>query len=247
MTEVKERPILFSGPMVRAILSGSKTQTRRILKPQPREDQIMPANWAEVMEYNPDAIYGDGLTWGALQENGEYHSFKCPYGKPGGRLWVREAHCPRYFDDGSTGYRADYDKALVGDVVPEPKWTPSIHMFRKNSRINLEITNIRVERLQDISEEDAKAEGVEPLFSKEELIKCSDVKPAANSFKNYLWHGHFGSCGGGNKQSDQWPYQFSNYQKAKDSFSSLWELINGDRSWDASPYVWVVEFKVVKP
>jgi hypothetical protein len=131
-----ERPILFSAPMVRAILSGTKTQTRRVVKG-------MALLWLRPDGFTPEFT--------ALPENG-----LCPYGQPGDRLWVREAW--RAWPDG-VAYRADISDADLADAVHAP-WRPSIHMHRAASRITLEITAVRVERLQDISEADAKAEGV---------------------------------------------------------------------------------------
>ena len=122
-----ERPILFSAPMVRAILDGNKTQTRRVVKLKP--------DYMETFLRLPNKVAC------------------CPYGQPGGRLWVRET-----FEDCESAlhscvlYRAD-------GGTPGTKWTPSIHMPRWASRITLEITGVRVERLQDISEEDAISEG----------------------------------------------------------------------------------------
>lgn len=136
---MKERPILFSAPMVRALLDGRKTQTRRVVKPQPtatREEAIR--------------TYGKGGTF--ILEAG-FFGVRCPYGQLGDRLWVRETWgaCA-----GSPVYRAD-DNATCPDGG---RWKPSIHMPRWASRITLEVTGVRVERLQDISEEDAIAEGV---------------------------------------------------------------------------------------
>jgi len=150
---MKERPILFSGPMVRAILEGRKTQTRRVVKPQPAH---IPGIGTVL---NIDTITGRA----------------CPYGNPGDRLWVREAWAHRRWMLGdaspnpTTVYRADGE-----DLKGCARWRPSIHMPRWASRIALEVVSVRVERLQDISEEDAKAEGIDwvigyrsriPLFS----------------------------------------------------------------------------------
>jgi len=145
---MKERPILFSGPMVRAILDGSKTQTRRIAK----EFNEMP---------NLDGILRRFPNIDVPVQKG------CPYGTPGDRLWVREtwAHerdgtgCP---DDTGVLYRATdpgWDDEGTG-----LRWRPSIFMSRASSRILLEITDVRVQRLQEISEEDARAEGVTPTM-----------------------------------------------------------------------------------
>ncbi len=137
----KERPILFSAPMVRAILEGQKTVTRRVIKTQP--GKVSAAGLPKFFEHG---------------DTGRRIIPKCPYGKPGDRLWVRETW--GYWDDGcgtaeestSVIYKADHER-------PEPKrWRPSIHMFRADSRIDLEITAVRAERLQDITQEHAEAE-----------------------------------------------------------------------------------------
>lgn len=149
-----ERPILFSGPMVRAILEGRKTQTRRILKPQPIEHD-------GIIECGP-AIAG---SMHALHQ--WLIANKCPYGKPGGtRLWVREKHAVWHRDGwvegGVTIEPADrgvYYWADQGAMHQVGKWTPSIHMPRWASRITLEVEGVRVERLQDITRGDAMAEG----------------------------------------------------------------------------------------
>lgn len=154
MKTVKERPILFSAPMVRAILDGTKTQTRRIVKSE------IVLDWLDAAKFNPEFV--------AHPEND-----MCAHGKIGDLLWVRETwrgwvrinplnESPKY---GVARYvpaklecnKLDYKATSQEDDEP---YRPSIHMPRWASRINLEITNIRVERLQDISEEDAKAEGV---------------------------------------------------------------------------------------
>jgi hypothetical protein len=119
---MSERPILFSGPMVRALLEGRKTQTRRIVKGHPHV--LPPLN------------------------------IGCPYGVPGDRLWVRETWHPS--DSGPELYAADYDSKERAGVEA---WKPSIHMPRRASRITLEVTDVRVERLQDITEDEARAEG----------------------------------------------------------------------------------------
>lgn len=140
---MKERPILFSASMVQAILAGTKTQTRRVVKPQPPNGLLL------------ELWYG-----------------VCPYGKVGDQLWVRETwnhDCYPYpiSDNPIIHYRADYlDDPLGADLELSKdgirrKWMPSIYMPRKASRIQLEITNVRVERLNDISEADAVSEGVE--------------------------------------------------------------------------------------
>ena len=147
---MKERPILFSGAMVRALLADTKTQTRRIVKPQP---QMVTNNRTLPWEGDP----------AALMRLMEIQGKHCPYGQPGDRLWVREtwAHGVQAMaaasdEDGPFVYAADGStQGRLGE-----RWRPSIHMPRWASRITLEITGVRVERLQDISEADAIAEGV---------------------------------------------------------------------------------------
>lgn len=148
---MKERPILFSAPMVIAILSGSKSQTRRVVKMKPHhqiEERDNGTPWPWMYDGERDAD-----SWMA-----------CPYGQPGDRLWVRETFVRI---DGQTrpwietDYKATYTHGdRLGDSLGiRKKWSPSIHMPRHASRITLEITSVRVERLQDISEADAQAEG----------------------------------------------------------------------------------------
>lgn len=152
---MKERPILFSAPMVRALLDGSKAQTRRVVKCpyKPWKGRVYDAPWTVVRH--------SGGGWRATQhredgsiidEIGEA-GFPCPYGVPGDRLWVRETFGPC---DGWLCYRATEGEKCVPDGG---KWRPSIHMPRWASRITLTVTDVRVERLQDISEADAIAEG----------------------------------------------------------------------------------------
>ncbi|AEI76693.1 protein UPF0868 [Cupriavidus necator N-1] len=153
---MKGRPILFSGAMVRAILDGRKTQTRRIVKPQPEvnEQGNLVGDWL--------AKPLDGLLLPRLQDI----TIHCPYGKPGDRLWVRETWAqPTAMDPGPTVYRADYPACVPADFTNIPPaeaitWKPSIHMPRAMCRLALEVTGVLVERLNDCSEADAAAEGV---------------------------------------------------------------------------------------
>ena len=155
---MKERPILFSAPMVRAILAGAKTQTRRVAKP------IKHPDLGNV--YSPGAL---------VLEHEPRHVIEraCPYGQPGDRLWVREAFdfMPDQSPDNPAGCQIVYwatgsyqNRTAPSDYNPmiygREKIRPSIHMPRWASRITLEITGVRVERLQDISASDALAEGV---------------------------------------------------------------------------------------
>lgn len=146
---MKERPILFSGVMVRAILEGRKTQTRRII---PFSTNLLTA---DSLFKNPNKIkWTDGFGFTSNGSVMNVREVACRYGKPGDRLWVRET-----FKTSTRGwvYKATSQHDHSNDLLP---WKPSIFMPRHASRITLKITNIRVERLNDISEEDAKAEGV---------------------------------------------------------------------------------------
>ena len=193
---MKERPILFSAPMVRAILDGTKTQTRRVVKftREPIEHPQM----ADVLT----ARIGQRDVWVNSQASHPNHISKaCPYGQTGDRLWVREAFHLRTGlgpVEKRLSYRADGYLHMRG-------WTPSIHMPRFASRILLEISGVRVEKLQDISPEDAEDEGVIPM--------------TGDNYLDNLLRG----------------------------FRFTWESINGPESWEANPWVWVVEFKRVMP
>jgi hypothetical protein len=182
----KERPILFNTQMVKAILNGQKTQTRRILK------QDAP----------------------------------CPFGQAGDRLWVRETWAnidtaPTWngasmCEESQNVYRADFG--------PEPvdwNWRPSIHMPRAASRITLEITGIRVERLNDISKSDAVAEGIESFRP------VPGDGPAETIYKDYTG-------------KNAVPYFITD---PRESFRTLWESINAPGSWGKNPWVWVIDFQ----
>jgi hypothetical protein len=226
-TQTKCRPIIFSDPMVRAILDGRKTQTRRVVKPQPpKSGEVFywappggrnREGWAKAGIYHRD---NDGLRFVEA----------CPYGQPGDQLWVREAWMPdppldgwadceepysgadvewngcgrridgvppQYRTPENCIYRATFGDELVG-------WKPSIHMPRWASRLTLEITDVRVERVQDISEGDAQAEG----------INWSEIEDS-----------HLGRV-------------------RRQYFADLWDSINGKTyPWEANPWVWAIEFK----
>lgn len=213
-----ERPILFSAPMVRAILEGRKTQTRRVVKP-PRGHELV-----ELRSHEADPRFSgkhnDPMSWGypyfddgAPALLGQWPEL-CPYGAPGDRLWVRETFCGNC--DDSLVYRAtvDADTDWNSEEIAETRWRPSIHMPRWASRIDLEVTGVRVERLRDINETDAIAEGIQPFGD-------------GNGY--HVDEGRF------------------YYGTASGSYCSLWESINGAGSWNANPWVWVVEFKRVRP
>lgn len=182
---MKERPILFSGPMVRAILEGRKTQTRRVVKPQPHPDATLQGI---IPRPNADRACA---SFAHVDERGVHsHSLKvqCPFGRGGDRLWVREtwAPCSVFEPSEETGsiHRAG---PWRNGLEPSVKWRPSIHMPRWASRITLEITDVRVERLQDISEADAKAEGVN-----ESIVLPGDRGSFVASF-GYLWESIHGA------------------------------------------------------
>lgn len=153
-----ERPILFSGPMVRAILQGTKTQTRRIIKPQPpskahpffivcSSDKKDEGKW----RFTRNIDHLSGTVLGPIA---------CPYGKPGDLLWVREAHALSANPGLKPWYRLDHPEACGSGPRVDIKWRPSIHMPRWASRITLEITRVRVQKLKAISDADAREEGI---------------------------------------------------------------------------------------
>jgi hypothetical protein len=206
---VKERPILFSGPMVKAILDGRKTQTRRVLKLPTWSTQ----DWDDFEPDDPSVV---------CEATGCMPDIPCPYGNVGDRLWVREAHrltdctcketcrTPQY-----VWYEADFSGH---DNVSLNKLRPSIHMPRWASRISLEVTGVRVERLQDISAEDIDAEGV---------TSCDE-------WLNYL--------------ADYESMQSSDarLETVHEYWAKRWDRINGHaHPWDSNPWVWVIEFKTI--
>jgi len=234
------RPILFSGAMVRALLDGSKTQTRRAVKQQPPAGHSF-AGWCVSSTHRSDE---GKATWSAGEGPfmRDSHRVRCPYGQPGDRLWVRETFgyvSPDEFErphaECNIEYRANLPLGCTdrpgswpvdecaGD--PErPAWRPSIHMPRAASRILLEIVSVRVERLHDISEADAIAEGGRFVdFGKNDF---GQQQPG--------W------------RCDRLPSSADDaLDSAKWAYANLWESINGAGSWDANPWVWVVEFKRV--
>lgn len=203
---MKERPILFSAPMVRALLAGTKTQTRRICKA------------AKLHDSGEDYRDDDGwpLFDASVDGAGDIR-IGSPYGQAGDRLWVREGYSgphwmtgvpPRDWIPGTPlWYWADGRIPTHGDWT-KPK--PGMHMPRWASRIDLEVTSVRVERLQAINEYDAAAEGV------------ATWAPGA-------------------------PSPDGQTADPSDQFRWLWSSINGADSWSANPWVWVVEFRRIKP
>ena len=218
-----ECPIPFRDWEVRAILDGRKTQTRRVMKPQPapwvqstpdRHPTTRTAPYIDAYcgerktPENPRGMSRDWHWWTADDRLGPLAA-RCPYGAPGDTLWVREAHALSANPDLKPWYRLDHPEACGSGPRVDVKWRPSIHMPRWASRITLRITDVRVERLQDISEDDARAEGVHRTDWEYENGECCDTD--------------------------------------RDAFRALWNHINGLGAWAANPWVWVVSFERVKP
>lgn len=209
-----ERPILFSGPMVRAILDGTKTQTRMVVKPQPTLDH---------------GLVFEGIAlgkFGAVSDS----EIACPYGTIGDRLWVKETfyrghgptwgdHCIVFHADKS--FRWHPGSGLDDYDLKQFDKKPSIFMPRHASRITLEITNIRVERVRDITRDDAMEEGVERV---DPYSITPDLPPGMPAcWKDYAGKGWMAS-----------PIE---------SFRTLWDSINAkSHPWAANPWVWVIEF-----
>jgi hypothetical protein len=170
----RERPVLFSAPMVRAILEGRKTQTRRLVNPQPAPNS--PFDGGTTWMYRPDK--GRHVPVGTVGHLtvAEKTGLRCPYGVPGDVLWVKETF--KAFTQQRVEYRADYPS-----LESTTGWTPSIFMPRWASRLTLEVTEVRVERLQEISEEDARAEGV----TSERGAVGQSVRPGPREAFAALW------------------------------------------------------------
>ncbi len=220
---MKERPILFSAPMVRAILDGIKTQTRRVVKGMPTEEDGS-AYSGEV--FGPELYAPAGCNkhgeiiplpeiYGIYDEDGQW-GIKCPFGQPGDQLWVKETWRtdeeydqikPSELPDGvRVNCRAGFNSQENSNFnVLSRKWRSPLFMQRRFSRIVLEITDVRVERLHDISEADAMAEG----------------------------------CNGGHGAMPDYMYNAT----PDEHFMMLWESINGPGSWNDDPWVWVIEFR----
>jgi hypothetical protein len=210
-------PILFSTEMVEAIISGRKTQTRRVFKDHPSlSSDISKVDLKKWMGAHPDYIY----------------SF-CPYGKPGDILWVRETWKSVGFDDDimpqlhiqyKDGVSRWVDVDVEVKLKAENKWKPSIHMIKAAARIWLRVKRVDVDRLQNISENDAISEGI---FEGEK-------SPTFRRFKNYY-----------NKPCRFFNGREKSFWNPVTSFFSLWCSINGRESLESNPWVWVVEFEVI--
>lgn len=226
---MKEYPILFSAPMIRAILNGSKTQTRRIMhKNQPPVDAVQFIG----ADNKPTGEFGLCLEHKRVIDK---HVI-CPLGYIGDQLWVREAwrvsdlfndFAPRDLPVGViASFEADDGDGLSG------KLRPSIFMPRWASRIDLRITQVGVEKLQDISDEDALAEGIVKVYCG---VTGADI------------YAHFGAIAV-NSEAEKIMVDVNFIaETAKKAFEKLWVSINGQKSWDANPWVWGVEFERLKP
>ncbi|QIC87544.1 hypothetical protein F0336_14275 [Serratia liquefaciens] len=234
---MKERPLIFNGEMVRAILDGRKTQTRRVMKVQPECPDLGIRYILESTNSNDIGKYFWSQSDACGINKPRSKPFPCPFGQVGDRLWVREAYqgplfnfdqMETYLEDTSKFERPEFcEYRADGGRTPEyydaddnlrHGWKPSIHMPRWASRILLEITAVRVERLNDISEADAINEGI-------------DADSLAESQDNY-------DCIADHNMTGR--------PTAKGHFSDLWQSIYGEESWAANPWVWVIEFKRVE-
>jgi len=222
---MKSKPIIFSEPMVKAILSGTKTQTRRIIRIQPQKDAMGISLAKELGK-------GDKNRFGCIiqKSDGLVDFAKCPYGEVGDLLYVRERWTRGKIAVGELPDGRDsepyvsqctgenniiyYQQCIENDVdTSECTWKPSIYMPKSASRIFLKVTGVRIERLNDINASEAIKEGIEPIL---------------NAYTNY--------------QNPQFPTK-----SPIQSFRSLWEKIHGGASWNYNPWVWVVEFELQKP
>ena len=221
---MKAKPILFSTPMVQAILEGRKTQTRRVIK-----------------GYDPTWVWRsgfDGSIAGKIKDS--------PY-QVGDYLWVRETFIPDPPYEENNIWTISYADGETREVEPpesynpvlysHERWRPSIHMPKWASRLTLKITDVRVERLQDISEEDANAEGCNLEWysdnaGTENLWPCEKCQ-------GQLVHGAFGANYGVTE------VDCSKCDTSKKMFRQLWQSINGAHSWEDNPWVWCVSFEVI--
>lgn len=219
MKKITERGMIFNSEMVRAILDGRKTQTRRIMAIQPEHSELGLRRVIDSKNGRDNGKY----FWSQSDACGlkmRSKVFGCPYGEVGDRIWVRETyqgplfdyeHMESYLEDSSKFEKSDFC-VYKADGKPAPEffdaddnlhccWRPSIHMPRWASRILLEITNVRVERLNAINESDAEAEGITDTGFGDLLV---------------------------------------------DGYRYLWKSIYGDNSWQVNPWVWVIEFKRIE-
>ncbi|MBC4065298.1 MULTISPECIES: morphogenetic protein [Klebsiella pneumoniae complex] len=225
-----ERGMIFNAEMVLAILDGRKTQTRRVMKVQPESNQLGLLLITDSTKHSDIGKYH----WAESNATGNHvrsKLFLCPFGAVGDRIWVREGFFPAPLEMQSEpprktmwniAYRDGMQMEKLAPAEYNPtiynyeRWTPSIHMPRWASRILLEITDVRVERLNAISEEDATAEGVPPAGSLLPDYPGTFLTPKGD------------------------------FATAKVAFQRLWESIYGEEGWKSNPWVWVIEFKRVE-
>jgi len=229
--QTDEHPIIFSGWSIRRILADKKTQTRRIVKPQP--DHVLHEGKTAVVETPIEVVEDWHLVEKTHADNGSVFvdEIECPYGRPGDRLWVREAfRLPKTADDispseyldqsGLTDYNTEADRKPHGNgPYPDfPGWgrkRPSIFMPRELCRLRLRVENVRVERVQEISAEDALNEGISD---------CEHQDTPPHDIR----------------VDGQW------CATPIDAFAALWDSIHGDGAWEENPFVWCVEFSRIE-
>lgn len=277
---MSDKPILFSGAMVRAILDGRKVQTRRILKEtiplSPTMDAIHPTNTAKHPAPYLDSYCGDRKTeanprgmsrrwcWWTRDDRQGLPTFGVRW-VPGDRLWVRETWADVNTENGPAimfraggfhfctddAYPVEYDRypgmlfsMWCGDLArgaPGHAWRPSIFMPRWASRISLDVTDVRVERLQDITEADAIAEGCEFTDFGEYQPQGVASLDGGKTFHPFKMRQHNGWHWGNATRPDQC------LGSALQAYGNLWEQLNGAGSWDANPFVVALTFRVVTP
>ena len=212
---MKERGMIFNAEMVRAILDGRKTQTRRIMKPQPTPCTLQkgghwwPSNVFKTMLHIEEEMQNGKGGWGGLVGDA------CPFGNVGDRIWVRETWARYNIDQDS--HDMAYRATTPEDWPEEGRWRPSIHMPRWASRITLEITGVRVERLQNISDEDVDAEGFAGDYPTSALPELFPGEPS------------------------DW-----SHLSMRDCYGVLWQSIYGEDSWQSNPWVWVIDFRRIE-
>lgn len=246
---MKEKGIPFSAPMVRAILDGKKTQTRRIVNPQPDFAQIHRWNGREI--YDGEARhwcwkehdFGDGDPINA--NPGPEMAALCRYGVPGDRLWVQETHVRGTMNGGSdrwVKYKASEPDGNVMRDGSKARWITPWFMPRWASRIILEVTDVRVERLQSITEADARAEGVEPTFIQESWACFTKHGAAYDVFvePDQDHRERNGLLAVVHRPAQQ-------LSSARDVFEGLWKSIHSVGSWIVNPWVWVISFRRIEP
>jgi hypothetical protein len=231
---MSDKPIIFSAGMVRAVLDGRKSQTRRV----------------------PAKLYNGAWCLDPDEEDEDKQKLieACPYGKAGDRLWVKETWQTWMLPNGDLKcfYRANGEHQFVferdeydgfrkfytdgfqfsDEFCPERRWRSSRIMPRQHSRITLEIVSVRVEHVQDITEADARAEGVAPNW----VGDLAGWSPEEHGYLDYLL------------PESRWDSEEAGLLTARESYQTLWDLLNRTRGygWDANPWVWVLEFRRVE-